>query len=218
MLRIGHGRATWAFKASDEPSRSPVEGALSPEATPPDYTRDPGRSRLLSECDAGRSNRAIRPPPREPARSLEDAPTFVRLDRGDGPRPGGPSRAPSRSARASPGRDGAARGLPRRLHHPGRPLHQRDIENYLVTRFPDRKYEIINLGFSGETVSEHDRARPDRTIRRSDVRERLGRVLDRVQPRPRRRLLRDERRDLSPAQPPTPGRLSTRRWRISSPG
>jgi lysophospholipase L1-like esterase len=55
-----------------------------------------------------------------------------------------------------------------------------DIETYLFTRFPDRRFEIINLGLSNETVSGS--VEPDHSYPRPDVRERLGRVLSQTRP------------------------------------
>jgi lysophospholipase L1-like esterase len=55
-----------------------------------------------------------------------------------------------------------------------------DIEAYLFTRFPDRKFEIINLGLSGETASRL--TEPGDPYHRSNVRERLGRVLQETRP------------------------------------
>jgi lysophospholipase L1-like esterase len=55
-----------------------------------------------------------------------------------------------------------------------------DIEAYLFTRFPGRKFEIIDLGLSSETVS--GMTEPDHPYPRPDVRERLGRALDQARP------------------------------------
>jgi lysophospholipase L1-like esterase len=57
------------------------------------------------------------------------------------------------------------------------------IEAYLVTRYPDRDFEIINVGLPSETVSglsEPDHA--DGRFPRPDLQERLQRVLEGTQP------------------------------------
>jgi lysophospholipase L1-like esterase len=59
-------------------------------------------------------------------------------------------------------------------------LYVQDIEAYLYTRFPDRKYEILDLGLSAETASglnEPGLAQP-----RPEILERLERVLDKTRP------------------------------------
>jgi lysophospholipase L1-like esterase len=55
-----------------------------------------------------------------------------------------------------------------------------DVEAYLFTRFPDRRFDIINLGLSNETVSGS--AEPDHSYSRPDVRQRLGRILSQARP------------------------------------
>jgi lysophospholipase L1-like esterase len=55
-----------------------------------------------------------------------------------------------------------------------------DIEAYLYTRFPDRKYEIIDLGLSSETVS--GLTEPGHPYQRPDVRHRLARALQQARP------------------------------------
>ncbi len=59
-------------------------------------------------------------------------------------------------------------------------LFIQDIETYLFTRFPDRKYEIINLGLSSERASGLNE--PGYPEPGPDVRERLGRVLSMTRP------------------------------------
>jgi lysophospholipase L1-like esterase len=59
-------------------------------------------------------------------------------------------------------------------------VYIQDIEAYLYTRFPDRKYEIIDLGLSAETASELNE--PGLSQPRPEILERLGRALDRTRP------------------------------------
>jgi lysophospholipase L1-like esterase len=59
-------------------------------------------------------------------------------------------------------------------------VYIQDIEAYLFTRFPDRKFEVIGLGLSSETVSGMTEA--GHPYPRPDVRERLTRVLDQSKP------------------------------------
>ncbi len=59
-------------------------------------------------------------------------------------------------------------------------VYIQDIDAYLLTRFPDRKVELINLGLSSETVS--GMTEPGHPYPRPDVRERLGRALDLARP------------------------------------
>ncbi|MBX9677824.1 MAG: SGNH/GDSL hydrolase family protein [Gemmataceae bacterium] len=54
------------------------------------------------------------------------------------------------------------------------------VDAYLASRFPDRKYELINMGLPSETVtglSEKDHPWP-----RPDVHERVQRALDKIKP------------------------------------
>jgi len=54
------------------------------------------------------------------------------------------------------------------------------IDAYLLTRFPDRKYELLNLGLPSETVC--GLSEPDHPYPRPDVHERVDRVLARTKP------------------------------------
>ncbi len=54
------------------------------------------------------------------------------------------------------------------------------LDAYLFTRFPDRKYELLNLGLPSETVS--GLSEPDHPYPRPDVHERVDRVLARTKP------------------------------------
>lgn len=54
------------------------------------------------------------------------------------------------------------------------------IDGYLATRFPDRKFELINLGLPSETVS--GLSEPDHPYPRPDVHERLERALAKTRP------------------------------------
>ena len=56
----------------------------------------------------------------------------------------------------------------------------RYVDAYLMTRFPDRKIEVINLGLSSETVSGTSEV--DHPFPRPDVHERLGRALEMTKP------------------------------------
>jgi len=59
-------------------------------------------------------------------------------------------------------------------------VYIQDIEAYLVTRFPDRKVELVNLGLSSETAS--GLTEPDHPYPRPDVRRRLDRALELARP------------------------------------
>lgn len=54
------------------------------------------------------------------------------------------------------------------------------IDSYLFTRFPDQKFELINLGLPSETVS--GLSEPDHPYPRPDVHERLDRALAKTKP------------------------------------
>ncbi len=54
------------------------------------------------------------------------------------------------------------------------------LDAYLFTRFPDRKYVLLNLGLPSETVS--GLSEPDHPYPRPDVHERVDRVLARTKP------------------------------------
>jgi lysophospholipase L1-like esterase len=54
------------------------------------------------------------------------------------------------------------------------------VDAYLRTRFPDQKFELINLGLPSETVS--GLSEPDHPYPRPDVHERLDRALARTKP------------------------------------
>src|SRR2546421_11640414 len=54
------------------------------------------------------------------------------------------------------------------------------LDAYLFTRFPDQKFELLNLGLPSETVS--GQSEPDHPYPRPDVHERLDRVLAKTQP------------------------------------
>jgi lysophospholipase L1-like esterase len=54
------------------------------------------------------------------------------------------------------------------------------IDAYLFTRFPDKRFELINLGLPSETVS--GLSEPDHPYPRPDVHERLDRALARTKP------------------------------------
>jgi lysophospholipase L1-like esterase len=55
-----------------------------------------------------------------------------------------------------------------------------DVEAYYVTRFPERRFEFINVGLSSETVSGLSEASEKNP--RPDLHERLGRVLEKTKP------------------------------------
>ncbi len=55
-----------------------------------------------------------------------------------------------------------------------------DLEAYLYTRFPDRKYDILNLGLSAETASGLNE--PGIGQPRPEILERLDRILQRTRP------------------------------------
>ena len=58
-----------------------------------------------------------------------------------------------------------------------------DMEAYFITRYPERQYEFINLGLPSETVSGlSEPGHAGGSFPRPDLHERLGRVLDRVEP------------------------------------
>jgi lysophospholipase L1-like esterase len=59
-------------------------------------------------------------------------------------------------------------------------LYVQDIEAYLYTRFPDRHYEILNLGLSAETASSLNE--PGLRQPRPEILDRLGRLLDQTRP------------------------------------
>lgn len=54
------------------------------------------------------------------------------------------------------------------------------LDAYLFTRFPDRKYELLNLGLPSETAC--GLSEPDHPYPRPDVHERLDRVLAKTKP------------------------------------
>lgn len=54
------------------------------------------------------------------------------------------------------------------------------LDAYLATRFPDQKFELINLGLPSETVS--GLSEPDHPYPRPDVHERLERALEKTKP------------------------------------
>src|SRR5437588_2560531 len=54
------------------------------------------------------------------------------------------------------------------------------LDAYLFTRFPDRKFELINLGLPSETVS--GLSEPDHPYPRPVLRERLDRALAMAKP------------------------------------
>ncbi|HEU4754451.1 MAG TPA: SGNH/GDSL hydrolase family protein, partial [Armatimonadota bacterium] len=54
------------------------------------------------------------------------------------------------------------------------------LEAYLTTRFPEQRFELINLGLPSETAS--GLSEPDHPWPRPDVHERLDRALERVHP------------------------------------
>src|SRR5205807_3938434 len=54
------------------------------------------------------------------------------------------------------------------------------LDAYLFTRFPGKKFELINLGLPSETVS--GLSEPDHPYPRPDVHERLDRVLAKTKP------------------------------------
>lgn len=54
------------------------------------------------------------------------------------------------------------------------------IDSYLITRFPEKKFELINLGLPSETVS--GLSEPDHPYPRPDVHERLDRALAKTKP------------------------------------
>lgn len=58
-----------------------------------------------------------------------------------------------------------------------------DIEAYYDTRFPERRFEFINMGLSSETVSGlSEKGHAGGKFRRPDLHERLGRVLEKMKP------------------------------------
>src|SRR5262249_5716176 len=54
------------------------------------------------------------------------------------------------------------------------------VDGYLRTRFPDQKFELINLGLPSETVS--GLSEPDHPYPRPSVHERLDRALAKTKP------------------------------------
>ncbi len=54
------------------------------------------------------------------------------------------------------------------------------LDTFLVTRFPDKKFELINVGLPSETVS--GLSEPDHPFPRPDLHTRLPRVLHRTKP------------------------------------
>ena len=54
------------------------------------------------------------------------------------------------------------------------------LDAYLFTRFPDRKYELINLGLPSETAC--GLSEPDHPYPRPDVHERIDRALAKTKP------------------------------------
>lgn len=58
-----------------------------------------------------------------------------------------------------------------------------DVEAYLVARYPDKKYEIINVGLPSETVSGlSEEGHAGGRFPRPDVHERLHRILQQTRP------------------------------------
>lgn len=58
-----------------------------------------------------------------------------------------------------------------------------DVEAYMVARYPDKKYEIINVGLPSETVSGlSEEGHAGGRFPRPDVHERLGRILQQTRP------------------------------------
>ncbi len=57
------------------------------------------------------------------------------------------------------------------------------LETYLRTRFPDAKWDLVNLGLPSETVSGLSEA--DHPYPRPDVQERIERVLAKLEPQPK---------------------------------
>src|SRR5581483_11418041 len=54
------------------------------------------------------------------------------------------------------------------------------LDAYLYTRFPEQKFELINLGLPSETIS--GLSEPDHPYPRPDVHERLDRALTKIKP------------------------------------
>src|SRR4029078_11450793 len=54
------------------------------------------------------------------------------------------------------------------------------VEAYLLTRFPEQHFQLINLGLSSEGVT--GLSEPDHPFPRPNVHERLQRALDKVHP------------------------------------
>ncbi len=58
-----------------------------------------------------------------------------------------------------------------------------DVEAFLVSRFPEQRFEVLNLGLPSETVSGlSEPGHADGQFPRPDLHERLGRVLEQTQP------------------------------------
>ena len=55
------------------------------------------------------------------------------------------------------------------------------LDAYLATKYPDRQYELINMGIPSETAC--GLSEPYHPFPRPDVNERLGRVLDKMKPK-----------------------------------
>src|SRR5437762_1852943 len=54
------------------------------------------------------------------------------------------------------------------------------VDAYLLTRFPQAKYELINVGLGSETVT--GLSEPDHPWPRPDIHERFERALDKAKP------------------------------------
>lgn len=54
------------------------------------------------------------------------------------------------------------------------------LEAYLRTRYPDKSFELFNIGLGSETVA--GTSEPDHPFPRPDVHERLGRALEKIKP------------------------------------
>lgn len=59
-------------------------------------------------------------------------------------------------------------------------MYVRYLDAYLLTRYPERRYELINLGLSSEGVT--GLSEPEHPFPRPNVHERLGRVLSMARP------------------------------------
>ena len=54
------------------------------------------------------------------------------------------------------------------------------IDAYLVTRFPDQRFDVLNLGLPSENVS--GLSEPDHPFSRPNLHDRLARVLEKTKP------------------------------------